>query len=158
RPSPGDPPPDEDTTDAWWTRNQTQRSRANAQGWDPTPPARANPKPLAAYRLGFLSFALWIWHKRFCSLPQAKSTWGGVPTSVYQLRVARLVLSDEIHPNVFAALDRVLDDLDHMARSLVEAWQETGTFGGLRPGSPLVPGLEHWEKLRLLADRALAGD
>jgi hypothetical protein len=140
------------------TRTQAKLRRERTQISGPAPPARPILKALAAYRLGLLSYTAWLWHKVFWDMPANDDTWDGVPFSVDQLREARLVLSDEIHPNVFAALDRVLDDLDHMARTLVEAWQETGTYRGVKFGSRLVPGIGHWEELRLLADRALAGN
>jgi hypothetical protein len=148
----------EEMADARWTRTRAKPRRKRAQMSGPAPPARPVSKPLASYRLGLLSFTAWLWHKVFWDMPENEETWDGVPFAVDQLREARLVLSDEIHPNVFAALDRVLDDLDHMARTLVEAWQETGTYRGVKFGSRRVPGVGHWEELRLLADRALAGD
>ena len=146
----------QEMADAWWTGTQAKLRREWAQMRRPAP-GEADLKPLAAYRLGWLSYTAWLWHKVFWDMPGNEETWDGVPFSVNQLREARLVLSDEIHPNVFAALDRVLDDLDHMARTLVEAWQETGTYRGVKFGSRRVPGVGHWDELRLLADRALTG-
>jgi hypothetical protein len=121
----------------------------------PTPPTKPIPKPLAAYRLGLLSNSLGMWHKVFFYVPEDRSTWDGVPLSVDQLREARLVLSDEIYPDIRAALDRVLDDLDDIALTLLKARQKTGAYQGVKFGTRRAPGVEQWHELRLLADRAL---
>ena len=112
-------------------------------------------KPLASYRLGLLSRTVWMWHQTFWAMPGDEETWDGVPFSVERLREARLILTREIDPRVFAELPRVLDDLDRMTAVLIEAARTTGHYKGARFGSRLVPGIGHWQELRLLADDAL---
>jgi hypothetical protein len=162
RPSQGAPARDDEGIEVWKNIQADLRHARARDEWvgarKPTPPTKPIPKPLATYRLGLLSNSLWMWHEVFFEAPENRSTWDGVPLSVDQLREGRLVLSDEIHPDVCAALDRVLDDLDDTALTLLKAWQKTGAYQGVKFGTRRAPGVEQWSKLRLLADRALPGD
>jgi hypothetical protein len=121
----------------------------------PAPPARPIPKPLAAYRLGLLSYTTWMWHETFWEMPGDEETWDGVPFSVALLREVRLVLTREFDPRVFAELPRVFDDLDRLTAVLIEAARTTGYYEGVPFGSRRVPGITHWQELRTLADLAL---
>ncbi|HEX8201914.1 MAG TPA: hypothetical protein VF590_15670 [Isosphaeraceae bacterium] len=86
-------------------------------------------KPLAAYRLGHLSRAAWMWHQVFWTMPWYEGTDDGVPFAVDQLQEACLVLSREVHPIVFRELARVFGDLKNMTEILVEAYRQTGCHG-----------------------------
>jgi hypothetical protein len=161
RPSPAALARDDEGLEAWKSMQAHLRHERARDEWvgarKPTPPTKPIPKPLAAYRLGLLSNSLGMWHKVFFCVPEDRSTWNGIPLSVDQLREARLVLSDEIYPDVRAALDRVLDDLDDMALTLLKSRQKTGAYQGVKFGTRRAPGVEQWDELRLLADGALPG-
>jgi len=114
-----------------------------------------DPKPLAAYRLGFGIFAVWFWHEVFWKLRDEEATWGNVTLALARLRSAMNALFVEIHPNVFADLDRAVTDFAVKTRRLTDLSpplkgedrdDDSTIFETLR---------REWEALKGLADQAL---
>ncbi len=111
-------------------------------------------KPLAAYRLGALSYSLRLWQIIFWDIPDAYQTEDGVPLAVEQLKESLVVLADEMKAGVLTGFRKELGLISRLHRAMFKAWK-TGRFRGHHFGSPLVPGERHWMNLRSYADRTL---
>jgi hypothetical protein len=125
---------------------------------DPSPGTDRDPRPLAAYGLGYHSVEIWSVHEIFC-LGFAEdecepAAWEYVPKTVEELRSTQRVLAGEMRSDVFKDLSEVFDRLLTLNIEIIQAWK-SGRRTGYPIGTTSAPGKEHWLELRLLADRAL---
>ena len=113
------------------------------------------PKPLAAYRLGLLSWTLRVWQDLFWDMPEY-GTEQSISLAVEQLEETLVALADEINPGVLLELRRELKDVSHLHDLMVTGWHASGTYLGHHFGDRPVPGAGHWRDVLSLADRALS--
>ena len=121
----------------------------------PEPSAPVDPKPLAAYRLGLGSRLAWRWNQAFCEMPCGSHA-GNVSLALAHLRADRGALAEEMPPDVFEELGRLLDTINERARTfaaklITEFDDEILDHHARRP-----PDRPLYVRLAALTDRALA--
>jgi hypothetical protein len=129
----------------------------------PSPPSAVAPRvppdrrPLAAFRLGYLSRCLRAGQIHFWKYggPECWSS-NYVPVTLQRLGEARINIANEIDPNVFQELRLVLAAIIEEHSEIQKAWATSKVYQSERLGSPLTPGLRSWRDLCSLADLALA--
>jgi hypothetical protein len=124
------------------------RVRKPGAGNDP------DPRPLAAYRLGYLSFTIRVWFELLWDSRTDSGVWSNIRLAIYQIGEARLDLAREIHGNVFQDLRMVLDQFINLHDTLVTALKE-GDSGSSPWRAREAAGQGLWLELRQLADGAL---
>lgn len=121
-------------------------------------PSLSVTKPLAAYRLGNLSYMLRYWQQLFWENPLLDGTDASLFLAVERLDDALIALADEVNAGVLSEIRRELKTFERFHDNLVASRDRGDTFYGRRFGDGAVPGEHNWSSFRSLADRAFIKD
>jgi hypothetical protein len=116
-----------------------------------------DPRPQAAFRLGYLGVTIWIWHELLWEMPWHDGIEDGAPFTIEHIHEARRNLSDQMHTNVFNELPNALREFLELNDKIL-TWFRTVDSDSTRSRQKVPPGSDLWIAIRQLCDRALSSE